>query len=190
MSWNTANLVISICWVVLVVSFAVASVRARVIRQGGKAGLRRDNRSLLGLILQGFGMAFAVNITNPVHVIEWWRLGIASLIGPLGAMVAAAGPLQLGRHLRGQAVVTDDHELVTSGPYAIVRHPLYAGTMWLTVATALVRTTWPQLILGLVIYCVGTEIRVRVEEALLSARFPEAVLNYQRRVKAYIPLVR
>jgi protein-S-isoprenylcysteine O-methyltransferase Ste14 len=115
---------------------------------------------------------------------------MASLLGPLGAIVAAAGPLQLGRHLRGQAVVTDDHELVTSGPYAIVRHPLYVGTMWLTVATGLVRTTWPKLILGLVIYCVGTEIRVRVEEALLSMRFPEAVLNYQRRVKAYIPVMR
>jgi protein-S-isoprenylcysteine O-methyltransferase Ste14 len=135
-------------------------------------------------------MAFAVNLSNPVHVSEWWRIGLTCLLGPMGATVAAAGPLQLGRHLRGHADVTDDHELVTSGPYAIVRHPLYAGTMWLTVATGLVRTTWPQLILGLVIYCVGTEIRVRVEEALLSIRFPEAVLNYQRRVRAYIPLVR
>ena len=190
MSWNAASLVISVCWVFLVVCFAVASARARVIRRSGKTGLRRDNRSLLGLILQGFGIAFAVNISNPVHVNEWWRIGLASLLAPLGAAVGAAGPLQLGRHLRGQAIVTDDHELVKSGPYAIVRHPLYAGTMWLTVATGLVRTTWSQLILGLVIYCVGTEIRVRVEEALLLRRFPEAMLNYQRRVKAYIPFVR
>ena len=179
------------CWTIVTLLFAVASARARLLRRGNEPFFQRDHRSLFGLLLQAIGIAIAANIRGSVPAPdEPWRLATAFLLAPLGAALASSGPLWLGRHLRGQAVVTEDHALITSGPYSIVRHPLYGGVLYLVAATGLVRASGFRLIVGVLVYCAGTEIRVLIEEALLSNRFPKALLDYKRRVKAYIPLVR
>lgn len=190
MSWKTVNAVISFCWVALVVVFAAASIHARWTRRGKATIVTKDNRSLVGLLLQAIGIVVAVSFSDPELITQEWRLLLGVVLGPLDALLAACGPWQLGRHLRGQAIVTEDHELITSGPYKLFRHPLYAGTLWLTLATALVRSPWSRLMIGIAVYIVGTEIRVRVEDALLLARFPQSAPGYRRRVRAYIPFLR
>ena len=56
--------------------------------------------------------------------------------------------------------------------------------------TGLLIATLPLMLLGLAIFVCGTEIRVRVEDALLSARFGKEFEDYRRRVPAYLPGVR
>jgi protein-S-isoprenylcysteine O-methyltransferase Ste14 len=80
--------------------------------------------------------------------------------------------------------------LVTSGPYAIVRHPIYTSLLGMLVCSLLVLTPWRWAIVALVLFVVGTEIRVRTEDALLASRFGERFFDYQRRVRAYVPFVR
>jgi protein-S-isoprenylcysteine O-methyltransferase Ste14 len=143
---------------------------------------------MLGLVLETLGLA--VVATGPRPDPAAWRLWTACLLAPAAALFAWRASVELGRHLRIQAVVSQDHELITTGPYAVVRHPIYAGLLGLAVATGLLQASWTRLALGVVIFCLGTEIRVRVEEGLLAERFPEALRSYQRRVKAYIPFVR
>jgi protein-S-isoprenylcysteine O-methyltransferase Ste14 len=83
-----------------------------------------------------------------------------------------------------------DHELVRSGPYRIVRHPIYLSIFAVMLGAGLLisRPTW--LAAALVLEIIGTEIRVRVEDALLASRFGDKFREYQRRVPAYIPLLR
>jgi protein-S-isoprenylcysteine O-methyltransferase Ste14 len=190
MSWSVANAIVTISWIGLLIAFTIASTRARWMRRGESVPGKRHHGSLAGLLLQGIGMAVAVSFSDPSIVAESWRLLLASILGPVGAVLAAMGPLKLGRHLRGQAIVTDNHELITAGAYSYFRHPLYAGVFWLTLATALVRSSWGRLAIGMAVYVAGTEIRVRVEDALLSARFPDAAREYQHRVRAYLPFIR
>jgi len=57
-------------------------------------------------------------------------------------------------------------------------------------AAGLLLARWPMLIGGIVMFVVGTEIRVRAEEKLLRSHFGEEFEGYARRVSAYVPFIR
>jgi len=79
------------------------------------------------------------------------------------------------------------HELVTNGPYAYVRHPIYTGMLGMLVATGLAISHWAALPAALVVFFVGTVIRIRSEEKLLRGAFGEQFEKYARSVPAILP---
>jgi protein-S-isoprenylcysteine O-methyltransferase Ste14 len=117
-------------------------------------------------------------------------LWLAVLLAPLAVVVGALAARSLGREFRIQAVVTERHRLITSGPYRLMRHPIYASLLGLLLGTGITITAWPALLASLAVFLVGTEIRVRVEDALLAARFGADFEAYRKRTAAYIPFVR
>lgn len=148
-------------------------------------------RSRLGLLLQVLGIAILYlarvpggQRTGPVWLVAAFILGVIADVMMWQAIV------HLGRQFRIQAGLYHDHELVRSGPYAIVRHPIYSSLLLMTVVTGLLLTLWPWFAVAIAIHIAGTEIRVRTEDKLLSSRFGEEFRKYQRSVRAYVPLVR
>jgi len=85
------------------------------------------------------------------------------------------------------ARVTERHELITSGPYAVVRHPIYTAMLGLLIATGLTFGTPTSTVAGAVLYVIGTWLRTRAEERLLEAAFGDRYAAYRRRVPALIP---
>ena len=83
-----------------------------------------------------------------------------------------------------------DHELVRTGPYRIVRHPIYASMLAMFLATGLTIARWPLFAIGAVLMLAGTEIRVRVEDSLLASHFGSKFDDFRRTVPAYIPFIR
>jgi protein-S-isoprenylcysteine O-methyltransferase Ste14 len=114
----------------------------------------------------------------------------AMVIAPVSSALAWQAVKHLGKQWRIQAGLYSDHELIRSGPYAMVRHPIYASMLGMLVATGLVMAWWPILIVAIAIFVVGIEIRIRAEDGLLVSRFGEAFKEYQESVSAYIPFVR
>jgi len=96
----------------------------------------------------------------------------------------------LGRQFRVNAGLYEDHELVTTGPYAVVRHPIYASLLAILAATLFLLTPWEWAILSLTLFIAGTEIRVHTEDNLLASRFGERFAAYRKQVPAYLPFVR
>lgn len=158
---------------------------------------RRDRRSWLGLLVQG--IAFALSWVGP-----WWffvpashkpRLPlwvaiVAVGLGAAGALTVAKSVRTLGREWSLTARVLEGHRLVTSGPYAIVRNPIYSGMWLLQLATAIAFSSWiwwGLLPIAAVIYYAGTMIRVRSEETLLRGQFGAEFDEYARRVPAIVP---
>lgn len=118
------------------------------------------------------------------------RLVPALLLGLVAIVMAFAAVRHLGKQWRLEAGLYRDHELVRMGPYAVVRHPIYASLLAMLLATLLVLTPWRWMPICLGIYILGTEIRVRAEEKLLAWRFGEEFRQYQSKVPAYVPFVR
>jgi protein-S-isoprenylcysteine O-methyltransferase Ste14 len=112
------------------------------------------------------------------------------LLAIFAAIISWTSIRALGKQLRVQAGLYSDHQLVRKGPYRIVRHPIYAGMLVMYLATALVLGKWDIALIGLVVFLVGTEIRVRVEDRLLASRFGEQFEQFKASVPAYIPLLR
>lgn len=155
----------------------------------------RNPRSLIGLILQIFGFVII-------------RLGLREQGGgflPLGAVgeistavvafviilaslyLTYAAVRTLGKQWSLTARLMQGHELVISGPYRLVRHPIYTGMFGMLLGTAIAISQWPALVLGSAVFLFGTVIRIRAEEQLLITTFGDDYRNYARTVPALIP---
>lgn len=118
------------------------------------------------------------------------RIVASMVLAPAGTIFGWLAARHLGKQLRVLAGLYADHELVRTGPYAIVRHPVYASLFLMLLATGLLFARWPLLVAGIVLYIAGTEIRIHAEEGLLRARFGAQFEEYRRSVPAYLPYLR
>ena len=120
----------------------------------------------------------------------WWRLAGTVVFGAVGGVLSWMSVRHLGRQFRINAGLYEDHQLVTTGPYAVVRHPFYASLLAMLTSTLSLLAPWECALVSLALFVAGTEIRVAAEDGLLASRFGERFAEYKARVKAYVPYVR
>ena len=189
---STARAVLILSWIAIAAIIAIQHRRVREARlrsaKGDENGALRDSASLRGLAVEGLGYVIALAAGAPVA--NEPRFAASMFLAIAAVALMWAGVRQLGLEFRIKAVVTRDHSLVTAGPYALIRHPIYLSMLLFLLANGLYRTWPPALALALAVYIAGTEIRVRAEDNLLSRRFGPAFDDYRRRVAAYIPFIR
>jgi protein-S-isoprenylcysteine O-methyltransferase len=94
----------------------------------------------------------------------------------------------LGRNWSGTVTIKRDHELVRSGPYAIVRHPIYSGILLALLATAIARGHLGAFV-GLAVAALTLRLKALSEESFMVEQFGAQYSAYQREVKALIPFV-
>lgn len=105
----------------------------------------------------------------------------------LGGVLLVAGLAGLGRGLTPLPYPKDGAELIQTGAYALVRHPMYSGGLLLSLGWALYVQGW--LTLGYVVALfVFLEVKSRSEEKWLAERFP-TYATYQQRVRKLIPFI-
>lgn len=88
-----------------------------------------------------------------------------------------------------RARIIEGHELILSGPYKIVRHPIYSGMFGLLIITGYSLSQWWALLVAIVFYFIGTIFRTKVEEGLLIEHFGKKYLEYKKAVPALIPFI-
>jgi protein-S-isoprenylcysteine O-methyltransferase Ste14 len=176
-------------------AFALTFALRRKPSAAGQAATRRDRGSWIGIVLQG--LAFMLVWT--------WRRNFRGLIAPLGPpwdlVVAIAVPVlligsvltvraavaTLGKQWSLGARVVAEHDLITAGPYGLMRHPIYTGMFGMLLAVGLTLSRSAALLIGIVVFWLGTAIRIRSEEKLLRATFGQAYDAYAARVPAVLP---
>jgi protein-S-isoprenylcysteine O-methyltransferase len=138
------------------------------------------------------GAAFSA-LFNPA--LEWRILPNAALLAWVGVLVTFAGVglaiwarVILGRNWSANAAVKVDHSLVCSGPYAIVRHPIYAGMLMASLGTA-VAFGRAACFLAPPLLLLAWRRKAQVEEEFMRGQFGEQYVRYTQRVKGLIPYV-
>jgi protein-S-isoprenylcysteine O-methyltransferase Ste14 len=160
-----------------------------VARMSGPA-MTTDHRARWGILLQAVGYtllwqgAFWLRAPSPA------RVGASVLLFGTAIGLSWSGARAIGRQWRVDAGLNHDHELVRTGPYRLVRHPIYASMLAAFLATGVILTPLRLWIAAAAIFVAGTEIRVRVEDRLLGLRFGAEFDRYRRAVSAYVPFVR
>jgi protein-S-isoprenylcysteine O-methyltransferase Ste14 len=183
-----------VCWILFTARFLQTHIRVRRER-GSETHPEREHDlraplSMLGLLLEGLAFFVILVWRKPLSAAPVWAAPVSIAVSALSLWLASEAVRHLGRQWRIKAVVTRDHELVTSGPYALVRHPIYLALLGMAFSTAVLITSWQGIALALVIYVAGTEIRVRAEDGILRQHFGGAFEDYKARVAAYLPYLR
>lgn len=110
----------------------------------------------------------------------------------LGMTVVLAARRTLGRYwgisTSAQAKLLKEHRLIQAGPYAYVRHPIYAGAWLLFLGLMLLYPVWAMLLMFL-FSMISFANRARREEAVLSERFGPEWAEYKSRTRFMIPFI-
>ncbi len=190
----TAIILLAACWTAYGSVLVVWNLRMQRERRASavvEKPLARARSSEFGLLLELAGIVVAWVFPRSMAGGSVWALGTISVALALAStLFVREAARHLGRHLRMRAVVTDQHELITTGPYAVVRHPIYTSLLGMLLATVLLVSEWQAGLAGVALFLTGTEIRVRAEDGLLERRFPMEFRAYRARVRAYIPFLR
>lgn len=183
-------IIIGALWAVWLIFWMVAALRAKPTRERENAWSRLSYHAPLVLGAVALGVPnFLGEPLEGVFVSQspiWLWIGIALVVIGLG--FAAAARLWLGGNWSGTVTIKQGHELIRSGPYALVRHPIYTGMLLALIGSALGVGKWRALI-GLALIILSFLRKVKIEERYMAAQFGEAYVRYRAEVPALIPFL-
>lgn len=172
------------------IGFALGFIR----RPHHGTAVRRSPASIVGLLIQALAVGIVWGWRRPAGAsfLPGAAAGMAVVVATflLAAATLWLGPraiAELGKQWSLEARVLDGHELVITGPYRVVRHPIYTALLCMVIATGLAFSTPAALGAAIVLYLVGSVVRIRSEEQLLRAVFGAAHADYTKRVPALVP---
>lgn len=181
---------IAVCWCAFLAVWAVAANYYE-----GRAPAERT-RSWFGSAAPP-GVIIVTVISLAVPKADWRSLtfyvpsvrvlGLAMLLAATALVVWAR--LALGVMWSAAPAVKESHELRTSGPYRLTRHPIYTGLLGMLLGTLLV-AGGGRLIPAFPVFLVLVEIKVSIEERLMLDEFPEDYPRYRHQVPRLLPGLR
>ena len=182
---------------VLLASLTISAVRRwQARRSGGVISRSQESRALIAsrvfVALPLFGGAFAY-LLNPEWM-AWAQLSVPSWVRwtgvALGVLVVPSlywVLTTLGSNVSETVLTKAQHQLVTTGPYRRVRHPLYTTAVALFLSIALMAANWFMLLWALVAVAGLHLVVIPREEANLVAAFGESYRRYRRQTGALLP---
>lgn len=122
-------------------------------------------------------------------------LPATSAVALFGLSLTTAGMLfcvwariTIGRNWSGAVTIKQDHQLIRTGPYRLVRHPIYTGLMTAALGTAIVFLR-AECFAGVALMTLGFSYKLRIEEQFMLQQFGEEYARYREQVRALIPFV-
>ena len=118
-----------------------------------------------------------------------WTTMIGTALLMLGGILLLLSRFQLGKYGGPRIVIEDNHQLITTGVYQLVRHPIYLGFLLLFFGYSF---TFGSIVLTIVIsvaFFLIFKNRIDLEEKLLALEFGEEYLTYMKRTKRLFPFL-
>jgi protein-S-isoprenylcysteine O-methyltransferase Ste14 len=178
-------------WVAWLLYWSVAAF-------GAKANLRQESfvSRLSHIVPLAVGIALLATLHVPFAWLAtrivptsavWFWLGLALVV--LGLAVSVAARVWLGNNWSGMVTLKQDHELIRSGPYRWVRHPIYTGLLLAILGSAIAIGEWRGVV-ALALVAAATLRRIAIEERFLTQQFGAAYARYRADVPALVPMPR
>jgi protein-S-isoprenylcysteine O-methyltransferase Ste14 len=181
------------CWLIFGIAFlARYKTRTGIMQQ-------RDGWSILGLCIQAAALLLIWSLRRPWGAPLYHSSGtggqaftaiLAIVMAGASIWLMREASRELGQQFAVRAAIMQNHQLITSGPYGFVRHPIYTALLGLLLATGFAFSRWIIIFPALILYMIGTGLRTGREEKLLHQTFGVEFEEYTRRVPTIIPGLR
>jgi protein-S-isoprenylcysteine O-methyltransferase Ste14 len=114
---------------------------------------------------------------------------VGSILTWMGIGLAIWARYHLAEYWSARITIKEDHQLIRTGPYARLRHPIYSGIILAAIGSAVVIDQW-RCVLGVCLVLTGYCIKARKEEAMLTEQFGESFREHQKHAGFLIPRFR
>jgi len=177
------------CWITFVGFWIVSAWRVKAIA---------ERQSILSALIHRIplGMSYYLMVAwhlppplnEPVTPHTVWTRVTGDVLCVLGLFVTLWARRALAGNWSSDVTFKQEHELIKTGPYQFVRHPIYTGLLVMCLGTAIEigrGRSW----LALPLMAIAFWIKLKQEERLLQRHFPDEYPSYQKQVKALVPFV-
>lgn len=176
------------------ICYGLSEVLLGVFKRSGTASQATDRSSLRVLwavILASIALAVLAASRLPrfgsALLASGYALGVLVFLAGLGLRWYAI--IYLGRFFTVDVAIAEDHRVVDSGPYRLVRHPSYTGALMAFLGIGICLGNWVSLAVATLPIAVAFMWRIHVEEAALAGALGERYAEYARRTKRLLPWV-
>lgn len=179
-----------VLWLVWVAYWLVRSRNVKVVARRESPRLQLfhvGSYVVIGILIWRRGVPLGILDTRFLPAVTWpfWAGAVLTVAGLLFTVWARH---HLGRNWSLTVDVKEKHQLITSGPYAVVRHPIYSGLLLALAGSAMAGGEWRGVLavaLALWVYW----LKLRTEEHWMREAFGEEYQAYSQRVPALIPFL-
>jgi protein-S-isoprenylcysteine O-methyltransferase Ste14 len=180
--------IVDFSWAALAIYWLFTAKATKKVAINESSGLRVFRLAIIAILFVLLGT-------------DWLRIGplrarvfpVESSITWTGVALTAVGVglaiwarFRLGRNWSDKVVLKVDHELIRSGPYRYLRHPIYTGILLALAGTVLVIGEWRGIV-ALVLMSINYYVKATREEKILAANFGDAFLEHKKRTGFFLP---
>jgi len=178
-------------WIVFVIYWIIGAIRTRPTREKESFASRF---AILVLEIAGYTVVFSSSTGIGFLGIRFVpRTMVSATLGVVltwsGIGLALWARYHLAEYWSATITIKEDHQLIRTGPYAHLRHPIYSGLVLATIGSALVIDEW-RCVLGIGLVLTGYCLKAGKEETMLSRQFGDAFREHQKHTGFLIPRFR
>ena len=179
-----------VAWYVIRYPFERRAKRVRVVAS------RRSTSEIVGLAVAVLGMAVVPAIYVATGIPESadyraqpWAVVLGAVVYASALWLFRRSHKELGRNWSITLEIRENHKLIRTGPYALVRHPMYTSFMLMAVGQAFLIANWAVGAAGLLGFAVLALLRIGTEERMMRETFGEEYADYMGETKRIVPFV-
>jgi protein-S-isoprenylcysteine O-methyltransferase Ste14 len=187
---ESINQIIRLSWLAMFLIWFITGFNLKETSQSRSEAM---SRVAVYVVWAGWWLLFAHGFGIELLARKLFAPSVATVYAGLaitiaGLAFAVLARLYIGRNWSALIQVKEGHELIQTGPYALVRHPIYSGLMLATLGTAIAYGERSGFI-GFLMIVAAWSYKSRLEESAMSEQFGTQYERYRARVKGLIPFV-
>ena len=138
----------------------------------------------------GYWLSFIIASTKIGRIYHWNTFFvIGSILALTGLIIRVTSILQLKQQFTYTVTKIENHELIETGLYRIIRHPGYLGQLIIFLGISTCLSNWLSIILMIIPVLLGYLNRINVEEKFMVEQMGQKYIDYQKRTKRLIPTI-
>src|SRR6266849_5538364 len=188
---ESLRLLIEAPWIIFVLYWIAGAIKTRATREKESAASRIAILAIEGtgymLIFSGSAGIGFLGSRFVSRTLPSASLGVVLTWSGIGLAIWAR--YHLAEYWSARITIKEDHQLIRTGPYSHLRHPIYSGLVLATIGSAIVIDEW-RCVLGVCLVLAGYCLKAKKEEAMLSQQFGEAFREHQEHTGFLIPRFR